>query len=241
MSTDALPLVPGAINFRDVGGLPATGGTTRPGVLFRSGSLAQLGDEGRAALVALGLRRIVDLRDVDEVAHEPSRTDGLDILTVHAPLFLGSTASFLSENLSLAQLYRVMVDTSSARIVEAVRAVLADQPVLVHCAAGKDRTGITVALMLAASGVERDAVVADYARTERLLSPARNASIIAHLQSRHPDAANLIELATRSPAPVMRALLDDVDERFGSPADYLRASGLSEDEVAGLREVLIAR
>lgn len=233
--------LPGAINFRDVGGLAAGGAVTRSGVLYRSGNLARLGDEGRAALRALGLRRIVDLRADDELAHEPSRLDGLDVETVRAPLFLGSTASFFVDDISLPQMYQGMVDASSDRIVEVARAVLADQPVLVHCTVGKDRTGVTVALMLAAAGVDEDAVIADYARTEDLLPPERNERVVSYLRTLHPDAVHLEDLATRSPAPVMRGLFDDLRTRFGSPVEYLRASGLGDDEISGLRDVLIAR
>lgn len=233
------PVIAGAMNFRDVGGLPAGGSRTRTGVLFRSGNLARLGDAGREGLRGLGLRRIVDLRADDEVAAEPSRVEGLGVETVRAPLFLGSVASFFSADASLPAMYRGLVDGSADRIIDVVRAVLADQPVLVHCTVGKDRTGVTVALMLAAAGVDADAVVADYARTESLLPPERNARVLAHLRRVHPQARHLEELATRSPAPVMRGLLDDLTDRFGSPADYLRAHGATDDELVELRRVLV--
>jgi protein-tyrosine phosphatase len=100
-------------------------------------------------------------------------------------------------------------------------------------------SGVTVALMLAAAGVDTDDVVADYARTERLLPAAGTAAAVAFQRARHPQARHLEELATRSPAPVMQDLLADVTARFGSPADYLRARGMSGDEVTELRRVLI--
>ncbi|PZU47834.1 MAG: protein-tyrosine-phosphatase [Microbacterium sp.] len=234
-----VPVIAGAMNSRDIGGFPADAGVTRSGVLFRSSSLARLGDEGRDALRAHGIRRIIDLRDEDEARAEPSQTDGLGIETVRAPLFLGSTASFFVEDVSLRSMYRGLIDTAACRIVDVVRAVLGAQPVLVHCTVGKDRTGVTVALMLDAVGVERDAVIADYARTETLLPPERNARIVAYLRQAHPEARNLEELATRSPAPVMRELLDDLDARFGSTAGYLRAHGITGDELAQLRRTLV--
>jgi protein-tyrosine phosphatase len=86
--------------------------------------------------------------------------------------------------------------------VEVVRGILADQPVLVHCTVGKDRTGVTVALTLAAAGVDAEAVVGDYARTEGLLPQARNRHIVELLRSMHPEAVHLEDLATRSPAPL---------------------------------------
>ncbi len=73
-----MTLVPGALNFRDVGGLPAGSGATRPRVLFRSGNLARLTGEGCRALADLGVRRIVDLRADDEVATQHHELTGQD-------------------------------------------------------------------------------------------------------------------------------------------------------------------
>lgn len=231
-------LVPGAVNFRDVGGLPAGGGRTRSGVLYRSGNLAHLEQAGVDALRALGVRRIIDLRADDEVLHAPSRVEGLDLATTHVPLFLGSVASFFEEDMSLADMYRALVDDSADGIAQVVRGVVNEQPVLVHCTVGKDRTGVTVALTLAAAGVDLAAVIADYARTESMLPEWRNKAVVERLRAMHPEAVHLEDLATRSPAPVMAELLTHVGERYGSAADFLRAYGLSDDELDELRRVL---
>lgn len=233
------PVVSGAVNLRDVGGLPAGPAVTRHGVLYRSGNLAQLDDLGTRSLGSLGLRRIIDLRADDEVVHAPSRVDGLELTTQRVPLFLGSVESFFADDISLDEMYRRLVEDSSEGVVEVVRGILADQPVLVHCTVGKDRTGVTIALTLAAAGVESDAVVADYARTEGLLPEWRNRRVVQLLRSMHPEAVHLEDLATRSPAPVMRALLAEVIDRYGSAADYLRAHGLADDELTELRKVLL--
>lgn len=239
--TDPLPFtVSGAVNFRDTGGLSAGARTSRSGVLFRSGNLFGLDESGRAALRERGLRRIIDLRDDDEVLREPTVLDGFALETQRVPLFAGSVASLFVGDVSLESMYRSLVDDSAPRVLEVVRGVLADQPVLVHCTIGKDRTGVTVALILAAAGVDEDAVVADYARTEGLLPRERNDRIIAYLRAHHPGARHLEDLATRSPAPVMAGLLADLRDRFGSPADYLRAHGLGDDELTELRRILIA-
>ncbi|WP_426324342.1 tyrosine-protein phosphatase [Microbacterium sp. E-13] len=233
------PVVPGAVNLRDVGGLPAGATTTRYGVLFRSGNLARLGGKGEKALAALGLRRIIDLRADDEVARDPSRVARLDVVTQRVPLFLGSVDSFFRDDVSLEEMYRLIIDDSADAVVAVVRGILADQPVLVHCTAGKDRTGVTVALTLAAAGVDIDAVVADYARTEGLLPARRNRYVVALLRSVHPRAVNVEDLVARSPAPVMQALLEDIAERFGSAEEYLRSHGLTGDEITELRRVLL--
>lgn len=232
-------LVPGAVNFRDIGGLRAGSLVTRSGVLYRSGNLAQLDEAGTGALGALGIRRIIDLRDDQEVVHAPSRIEGLNLVTQRVPLFLGSVTSFFERDASLDEFYRFMVDESAAQVVEVVRGVVTDQPVLVHCTVGKDRTGVTVALALAAAGVDEDAVVADYARTEGLLPQSRNRAVIERLKQLHPEAVHLEDLATRSPARVMQALLTDLTERYGAPVEYLRAHGLSDAEIAELRRTLI--
>ena len=89
-----------------MGGLAAGGGRTRQGILYRSGNLAQLDDEGVAALGGLGIRRIIDLRADEEVSYAPSRVDGLGIVTQRVPLFLGSVASFFEDDISLDEMYR---------------------------------------------------------------------------------------------------------------------------------------
>ena len=232
-------LVPGVLNFRDTGGLPAAGGVTRHGVLFRSGNLAAVADPGRAALGSLGLRRVVDLRADDEVERSPSiGTEAAE--TVRVPLFHGSVGSFFAEDMDLDGMYGQMIDASATRVVEVVRAVVEDQPVLVHCTVGKDRTGVTVALTLLAAGVELDAVVADYARTETLLPAERNRFVVERIRSVHPEAVNIEQLATRSPAPVMRRLIERLSSQYGSPIGFLEAHGLTDDEIVELRRVLVA-
>lgn len=235
------PVVPGAVNLRDIGGLRAGAATTRFGVLYRSGNLARLDVAGIRALADLRLRRIIDLRADDEIVREPSRVDGIEAVTQRVPLFLGSVESLFRDDLSLEQMYRGLVEDSSEGVVAVVRGILSDQPVLVHCTVGKDRTGVTVALALAAAGVDLDAVIADYARTEGLLPAQRNRRIVELLRALHPGAVHVEDLVTRSPAPVMRAMLDDVSRRYGSAADYLRAHGLADDEIAELRRVLLQR
>lgn len=228
--------VEGVNNVRDVGGMPAEGGRIRSGVLLRSGQLSGATTTGANALRG-SVRHIVDLRDGEEVAAEPSEIEGPD--TTHLPLFLGSVRSFFETDTSLDDLYLHLLEESGERLVDAIRIIAAGEPTLVHCTVGKDRTGVTVALALSAVGADRDAVITDYALTESQLPAERSRRIAAYLRAQHPEAVHAVALATQSPAPVMRRLLEQVDERWGSAAGYLRANGMTDDELAALRNALV--
>ncbi|WP_312168865.1 tyrosine-protein phosphatase [Microbacterium sp.] len=228
--------VDGVNNVRDVGGMPARGGRIRSGVLMRSGQLSGASTAGAEAL-RQRIAHIVDLRDGEEVAVEPTEIPGPD--TTHLPLFLGSVRSFFEEDTSLDELYLHLLEESGDRLVAAIRIIAQGEPTLVHCTVGKDRTGVTVALALSAVEADRDAIIADYALTESQLPPERSRRIVAYLRAQHPEAVHAIALATESPAPVMRALLESVDERWGSAADYLRANGMTDAELDALREALV--
>lgn len=227
------------MNFRDVGGLPAGLSRTREGVLFRSGNLAAIDEPGRSTIGALGIRRIIDLRADDEVVTAPSRVEGLDLITQRVPLFLGSVASFFDEDLGLDDMYRRIVEDSAERVVDVVRGIVSDQPVLVHCTVGKDRTGVTVAFALAAAGADEQAVIDDYARTEAFLPPERNRVVLERLRQRYPASTHIEDLATRSPSRVMATLLAAAGASYGDVASYLLAHGLTDDELRELRRVLV--
>lgn len=228
--------IDGVNNFRDVGGIPAEGGRIRSGMLLRSGQLSAATTAG-VNEVRRRVSHIVDLRDGEEVAAEPTEIEGPD--TTHLPLFLGSVRSFFESDTSLEDLYLHLLEESGERLVAAIRIIAAGEPTLVHCTVGKDRTGVTVALALAAVGADREAIIDDYAITESLLPAERSNRIAAYLRSQHPEAVHAVALATQSPAPVMRALLEEVDERWGSAADYLRANGMTDQELEDLREALV--
>ncbi|MBT2485474.1 MULTISPECIES: tyrosine-protein phosphatase [unclassified Microbacterium] len=229
--------IDGVNNVRDVGGIPTDdGGRIRPGVLLRSGQLSGATTNGATAL-RRSIQHIIDLRDGEEVAAEPTEIEGPD--TTHLPLFLGSVRSFFETDTSLDDLYLHLLEESGDRLVAAIRIIAQGAPTLVHCTVGKDRTGVTVALALSAVGADREAVIADYALTASQLPEQRSQRIAAYLRAQHPEAVHAVALATESPAPVMRHLLEQIDERWGSAAGYLRASGMTEDELAALRSALV--
>lgn len=228
--------IEGVFNVRDVGGMPANGGRIRSGALLRAGQLSGATTSGAAALRAR-VQHIVDLRDGEEVAAEPSEIEGPD--TTHLPLFLGSVRSFFEADTSLDDLYLHLLEESGERLADAIRIIAAGERTLVHCTVGKDRTGVTVALALSAVGADREAVIADYALTESQLPAQRSQRIADYLRTQHPEAVHAVALATQSPAPVMRRLLEQVDERWGSAAGYLRAQGMTDAELVALSAALV--
>lgn len=236
--------VPGTYNFRDVGGLPARGGTVRRGVLFRSDGLHRLGDEGREVLRSLDVGVVIDLRDDNEARLMPDDLHGLDLEVRRLPVFEGSGASQGERGISLEKLYHRIVTQHAPIVVDAVREIAStgDRAVLVHCTAGKDRTGVVVALTLLAAGVDREAVIADYVITESHLAGEWLEQMV-ELIGRYgvPDTPELRTLMGGSPREALEAALDEVERRHGTAREYLLASGLARHELEALEALLIER
>jgi protein-tyrosine phosphatase len=230
--------VPGATNFRDAGGAPAAGGAVRRGVLWRSGDLSGLGDDGRRTVEELGIRTVVDLRQPIETEQHPDDLDGLGLDRHATPIF--TSTHHIELEAGLEALYRVLLDTAGPRFADAIRPLCGPDalPAVVHCSAGKDRTGLTVALMLSAVGVADEDVAADYEVTEVTLTDEDHAAIVARsVQSGVEE--QVVAAVMGSPAEAMRSTLRYLREQHGGAAAYLRAAGLTDDELEGLRRSLV--
>ncbi len=228
--------------MREVGGYAAGSGRTRWGKLYRSDSLHQLDDADRDELRRLGIGVVLDLRDEEERVLSPSRLAGLDLEHVHNPVLSTPASSFIAADASLDEFYDDIIDSSGDRLVAALRVIArsGSVPVLVHCTAGKDRTGLVVALALALSGVDRSEIVYDYAQTEQHLPSELLDAIIVRLRAEHvPDSVNLDELVRLSPAAVLERTLARIDELHGSVEDYVASHGLESSDVETLRGVLV--
>lgn len=234
--------VRGTYNFRDVGGLPAQSGRVREGVLFRSDGLHRLGEEGREQLRRLRVGTVIDLRDENEAANMPDDLTGLDVEVLRLPVFEGSGASQGAGGISLDVLYHRIVTQHTAVVVGALREIAAarEHSVVVHCTAGKDRTGVVVALALSAVGVHRDAVVEDYARTEANLAGEWLEQMVATI-GRYgiPDTPELRVLMGGSPPEAIEGMLDTIERSHGSTRGYLLSAGLGLHELAALEQLLI--
>ena len=240
-----------AINFRDLGGLPiAGGGQVRPGVLYRSASPQFLTTEDAARLVRdLPLRLVLDLRYPTESAtegHGELRATGVPIRNV--PVVGAGGPHIEMQVLSgahdqLGAHYQSYVETSPASFVTALR-LLAEpdgMPALIHCAAGKDRTGVMVAVLLSALGVADDEIVADYAITgENLCSILRNlrtAPTYGDAMSERPHE----DAFAQAPAATMRRFLEWFAAEHGSAESFLLGAGLEPEALDTLRSDLVVR
>jgi protein-tyrosine phosphatase len=204
----------GCVHARDLGGLPAAGGrVTRHGALVRSGSVDRLSASGWDAVVAHGVRTVIDLRNDDEIAGDAGPRPP-ELTTLRVPLDAMEDREFwdvwsTTPAFGTPLYYRPFLERLPHR-AEAVLEAIASAPpggVLFHCVRGRDRTGLVTMLVLAAADVQPEAIADDYVRS---VDDAADPQL----------AAFLAEQGTTARA----ALLDALDGLDAPPhADALRA------------------
>jgi protein-tyrosine phosphatase len=225
----------GLLNFRDVGGYPvAGGGSVRWRTLFRSDAPHRLDSAGVATITGLGLRTVLDLRTQLEADYAPSPVCGR---VTHIPVLTGD---FQNVPLELDALYRYFVDECGGQIAAAIAELCGDDalPALVHCSAGKDRTGVVIALTLAVLGVPDELIAADYALSGLYLDPDQTPAI-GQLSASTGLGEELTRALLSSPPELVVAILDRVRATAGSVDGYLLAHGLTGGCLARLRAALI--
>lgn len=228
----------GVFNLRDVGGYPAADGrAVRWRTLLRSDALHRLEPAGSAVLAGLGFRTIVDLRTQMEAEIAPSALDGLPARVAHISLLSGDLQAL---PLELDAIYRYIIDECGDTVAEAVQVLAAADafPALVHCSAGKDRTGIIVALILAVLGVPDEVIAADYGLSASYLDAGRTPAI-GHLQASTGLGDDLTKPLLASPPDLMLEVLARVRQAAGSVDAYLLGRGLSPADLARLRSALL--
>jgi protein-tyrosine phosphatase len=231
--------LPGVLNLRDLGNYPtAGGGSVRWRALLRSDALHQLDPGGLAVLAGLDLHTVLDLRTLPETIAAPSMLDGLAARVTHVSILRGDLQSL---PLELDAIYRYIVGECADALAEAIKVLCAPDalPALVHCSAGKDRTGIVSALVLAVLGVPDELIAADYALSSRYLDPD-NTPAIAQLQASTGLGESLTRPLITSPPELIREVLSWVRVSSGSVDGYLLDHGLSLAELDRLRTALIA-
>ena len=241
MTDHEVRIVPssGARNLRDLGGYPTSDGRrTRWRTLFRSGCLDQLTPAGQSWLVQVGLRTVIDLREDDEVAERPNvLPDSAEVRYRRIPLFEGP----------LPDAKPPPLDVGYWRVIEQryvpVRAVFEalDEPralpALIHCHAGKDRTGVLVALILAAIGVQHATIAADYALSATCLGADYLDETREWFTSKGWSWEEYRHLAG-APAELMLSVLGQIESHYGGVTPYLASIGVSHSVLERLRELL---
>jgi protein-tyrosine phosphatase len=224
---------PGLVNARDLGGLPVTGGRIREGALIRSDSLTRLTDPD--TLRKAGVTRIVDLRRPGESVEEHPFMD--DPIYVNLPV--EDPADIKNVTSTMGALYLDMLDARPELFAAALSAIADAEPgaVVVHCAAGKDRTGLVTALALTVAGAEPVVVAADYALTAERLEPyvERELAMIEDEKQRA-----WFRKHQSTPAAFMLDVLEHLDKNYGGTVSYLRSGGMSDEQLTALRDRLVA-
>lgn len=255
MHTHMPSMLEGACNFRDIGGLRTPDGRwVRQGMIFRSNHLSSVTARDQALLGRLGITSIFDLRTRLERERSPSvwslphvvthwfpgghKRRLIDMALEYPPTQAGAVAL-------MRQFYRDIPRTMGGAFGAMVRHIGAGAvPCIVHCSAGKDRTGVAIAVLLAALGVSRADIIADYVRSASLPS-LKDDMARAFAQARdserildhYPDDA-LAAAMDASPAYIEEAL-DAIDQQFQSVAAYLDAEGVPEKALGDLRIQLL--
>ncbi len=236
-----------AFNWRDLGGLPTKqGGRVRAGRIFRSDTLQEL-DYSDAHWLAeeVGLRTVIDLRLEGEVVREgrgPLENHS-EVRHVNAPLFSvdpsipGTAVPLITPEMLVPHYLGFLTVSRDAFAIIAEVLATEGLPAVVHCAAGKDRTGVVVAVILDAINVQREAIIADYVRS-RETYPLVHARLLRlesygkYLDKQPPGVQD-------SSPETMSGFLDGLNSEYGSGDEYLQSIGVSKDTLEGLRSSLI--
>ena len=244
----------GSANFRDIGGYPTTdGGWVRRGVVFRSGSLDQLSEDDVPVLRSLGVDTVADLRRAPEraevpppwfaessiaVTQLPIGTRVAHLKSIATRMLAGEIADFDADD--MVAIYTTLLTHYAAEFGEVTRLVAnSDGASVVHCTAGKDRTGVAVALLLSFLGVDDETVAEDYALSQEHYSEPLLADLEVRFAGMGADLDRVRAFFDAQPA-VMHGLLADLRARFGGAEAYLAGpAGVSREDLGRLRDRLL--
>jgi protein-tyrosine phosphatase len=247
----------GATNFRDLGGyLTKDGRRIKRGLIFRAGMLSRLTESDLQIIENLGIKLVCDLRTLEETQAYPNRLpQSTPPQYIHLPLdtndrSLKRLRALLFQHHLMGDVVndvytRVMVDNNAEVIGQALNhlADVGNLPAIIHCTAGKDRTGITAALLLLALGVPDETVCADYSLTNLYYDDI--AQVTVELIKRLPRILRRVKLdhiqplLTADPA-VMQTTINHIRAMYGSVEAYLRdKAGVDADIIARLRANLL--
>ena len=238
--TARLITVDSVANLRDVGGYRTRDGrTVRSGRLLRSASLHLLDQDGQQQLINRGLRHVIDLRHDHELENAPNvfrESDAVNYQNVSLFSGLAPERIPIGAIPTLAEMYTELLDSSASLIVKAVEPFASGETALVHCSAGKDRTGIIVALLLDLVNVDRDTIIHDYALTDIYLEPLRD-NFRDFAREAGIDLVQYEHMISCQPEYIAE-FLDYLHEKYGGAREYLLKAGMTEEQLDRIREEL---
>lgn len=254
-------ILTGVRNFRDVGGLPtADGRRVRAARLYRSGHLAHATEEDRLFLAGLKLHTVFDFRSTADQRLEGPDVELPGVRYLNVPLIdpadntefwrmvrrgdLAVLRAELGEGRAAARMvmsYRMMIRTRTAEHGRVLRSLAAEaSPALLHCSAGKDRAGLTVALALLAVGVEAEAITEDYLLSN---SPHRRYRVTRDENAEgglSPVVMELLAPLFDARADYLQAAFAEIRDGWGSTEAYFRTGlGLTDEHREALRANLL--
>lgn len=232
--------IDGLINLRDLGGLPtSSGATTLRGRLLRSESPHTLTDSGLRELLDLGIGAVVDLRTTSEREKRPSPLADADVQTSHTPIFTDDD-DYPDHLATAAEVYCWWFRERRDGVAAAMTAIAdaPSAPILVHCHAGKDRTGVIVALVLRLAGVSIDLIADDYAISGvQLADMLARDRVTAVERGMDPVRVERIFTVRRE---AMVQTMECVDAEHGGAVSLLRGIGLDGARVNRLTNLLLS-
>ena len=208
-------------------------------MFVRSDNVSYLTPDGVMAMWNFGVTHVIDLRSESEASKFPSPFAAPDYGPeyVHRPLVDDALAPELAEIPSMSDRYLLMLDRRQqgiARIFEAMSQV--DGPVVFHCYAGKDRTGLVAAMVLSLAGVHSDAIAADYSETDLHLADRYE----EWLAAAPPERLDAMRDELRCPPEWILGALDHLDRRWGGVEPYLLAGDLEPAAIERLQQKLLS-
>ena len=254
----SVPPLTGAPNFRSMGGLPVAGGRVREGMLFRSDAFAALTGDDHRRIERLALRTVVDLRRDSERAAEPT---GLRLApggqtvaySLADAVSAGAGSDYFVKLLSspddagalevMRQLYSRLPHALHGWVATAFAALAESDaaPVVIHCAAGKDRTGVFCAVLLHALGADREVIVADYGVSDGRYPPARRA-VVERLVAQATgiaDCSGVSEVLNSARREFIETALGEIERKWGGLDSYLASAGVDANLRARLRAIYV--
>lgn len=234
----------GTANTRDLGGIATAGGVSAARVVIRSDNLQSLSEADVTRLTGeLGVTLVLDLRTPGEVAAEgptPLSAAGVEhhvlSLLPDPDAAMRDAGQVLPERAGLdpADAYLGYLAEMSANVVTAFTLIARnDGATIIHCAVGKDRTGVIAAMLLDVAGAQREAVLADYLATGEVIE-----AVIGRISDRPLYSAGLSKRTLDSHRPkeqTMRRFFSVLDSDWGGAAGWLTAHGLGEADLIRLR------